>query len=90
MQLENNYYDYINDGSIYFSSTDTLKHLASIGFIIKEDNCIGLQVADVLPSRLMRMVNGLKDNYRLDAAIKTKIYKSGTDFESIVGLKRIL
>ena len=90
MQLENNYYDYINNGSIYFSSTDTIKHLASIGFIIKEDNCIGLQVADVLPSRLMRMINGLKDNYRFDAAIKTKIYKSGTDFESIVGLKRIL
>jgi len=90
MYLQTNYFDYINTGSIYYSQTDTKRHLSSIGFIIKEDNCIGLQIADILPSRLMRIVNGLKDNYRIDATIKSKIYKNNTDFQSIVGLQKIL
>ena len=90
MFLQRNYFDYVSTGSIYYNPTDAKKHLASIGFIIKEDNCIGLQVADILPSRLMRIVNGQKDNYKLDATIKSKIYKSGTDSQDVVGLKRIL
>ena len=90
MFLQRNYFEYVSSGSIFYSSADARRHLASIGFIIKEDNCIGLQVADVLPSRLMRIVNGQKDNYKLDATIKSKIYKSGTDFQDVVGLKKIL
>ncbi|MCL2486388.1 MAG: DUF3800 domain-containing protein [Oscillospiraceae bacterium] len=90
MYLQSNYFEYINSGSIYYSPDDTKKHLASIGFIAKEDNCVGLQIADILPSRLMRIVNGRRDNYRLDATIKEKIYKNGTDLQPVVGLKKIL
>ena len=90
MFLQTNYFDYVNNGSIYFTTHDTRSHLASIGFIIKEDNCAGLQVADMLPSRLMRIVNGQKDNYGLDTVIKGKIYAAGTEYMPILGLKKIL
>lgn len=90
MFLEANYFDYLNKGSIYYSPEDTKKHLASIGFIIKNDNCIGLQIADFIPSRLMRIVNRQKDNNNFDATIKTKIYMNGTEHESIIGFKKIL
>jgi len=90
MFLQRNYFEYVNTGSIFYSSTDAKNHLASIGFVIKEDNCVGLQIADILPSRLMRVVNGQKDNYKLGASIKSKLYMSGTDFQEVVGLKKIL
>ena len=90
MFLQTNYFDYINNGSIYYTPNDTKYHLASIGFIIKEDNCVGLQVADILPSRLMRIVNGQKDYYGMDAVINGKIYQAGTDYMPILGLKKII
>ena len=37
----------------------------------------------------MRIVNNQKDNYKFDTTIKSKIYMSGTEYESIVGFKKI-
>jgi hypothetical protein len=88
--LQNNYYNYHKYGSLFFDSESTKRHLASIGFVIKGDNCVGLQIADIFPSRLMRTVNGIKDNFKLDTTIKSKIYKTGTPLENVVGLKKIL
>jgi hypothetical protein len=89
MMLELNYLDYINSGSVFFNSEIAKKHLASIGFSIKADNCIGLQIADFIPARLMRNVSGKKDNYKFDLTLISKIYKSGTNLQSSVGLKKI-
>lgn len=90
MFLQRNYFDYFTNGSIFYNNKDTEKHLASIGFTIKGDNCIGLQIADIIPARLMRIVNEQSDNYLLNKTIKSKIYGSGTDKESIVGIKKII
>lgn len=90
MFLERNHFDYTSTGSIYFSSKDTSTHMATIEFVIKGDNCIGLQVADVIPARLMRIVNRQTDNHLLNKTIYDKLYWHGTDKEKILGLKNIL
>lgn len=90
MFLERNHFDYSEKGSIYFSQKDTARHLSTIGFIIKGDNCIGLQIADIIPARFMRIINGLSDNYLLNKTFHEKMYCFGTNKECILGLKNLL
>lgn len=83
--------NYQQNGSIYFNEKDIRQHLSSIGFTIKGDNCIGLQIVDPIPSQLMRYKAGYKkDSYLLYNTLSTKIYNSGTEYENILGIKNIL
>ena len=88
--LQDRYYDYLNNGSIYFKNTDAKNHLANLGFIIKVDNCVGLQLADFIPVQMMRIINGNKDYYAMGKMFQKKIYKCGTEYENMVGLKKII
>lgn len=90
MFLERNQFDYIEKGSIYFDKKETSAHLSSISFTIKGDNCIGLQIADIIPARFMRIVNRQSDNYLLNKLFHKKLYCYGTDKENILGLKNLL
>lgn len=85
------FYKYQQNGSIYFTELEIKKHLSSIGFIVKGDNCIGLQLADPVPSQLMRYISkSKKDTYNIYNTLSTKIYKVDTDYENILGIKNIL
>ena len=89
--LQRTFYEYIENGSLYFSKSDTTEYLTSLGFIIKGDNCIGLQIADIVPSQLLRYKNGIKkDFHKLSKTLSTKIYSFGTNYESVLGLKNLL
>lgn len=87
--LQKTFYEYLNNGSLYFSSADATKYLTSLGFTIKGDNCIGLQIADIIPSQLLRK-NVKKDFYKLRKTICSKIYTVGTNYEEILGIKNLL
>ena len=85
------FYKYQQNGSIYFDESEIKKHLSSIGFIVKGDNCIGLQLADPVPSQLMRYIAKYKnDFYNLYNTLSAKIYNVGSDYENILGIKNIL
>lgn len=85
------FYKYQQNGSIYFIESEIKKHLSSIGFIVKGDNCIGLQLVDPIPSQLMRYIaKNKKDFYDIYNTLSTKIYNVGTDYENILGIKNIL
>ena len=89
--LQKSFYEYIQNGSIYFSKEDTQKYLASLGFTVKGDNCIGLQIADIVPSQLLRYKQNFKrDFYDLAKTLGTKIYNVNTDYEDILGFKNLL
>lgn len=89
--LQKTFFEYIENGSVYFSKKDTNTYLTSLGFIIKEDNCIGLQIADIVPSQLLRYERGIKkDFHKLAKTLSAKIYNFNTDYEHILGIKNIL
>ena len=90
MYLERNHFDYTEKGSVYYDSKHTHSHLSTIAFVIKGDNCIGLQVADIIPARFMRIINGQRDNYQLNKLFHEKLYFYGTEKESVLGLKNLL
>ena len=88
--LQRNHFDYIERGSIYYDNKNTSNHLSTIGFIVKGDNCIGLQVADIIPARFMRIINQQSDNYLLNKTFHEKMYCFDTPKEKILGLKNLL
>ena len=89
-ELQHIYYSFIQNGSTYFSQQDFDNHLSSVGFVVKGDNCIGLQIADVLPSALLRKINGTKDFYNIGETYWKKLYCYNTDEQDVLGLRNIL
>ncbi len=89
-ELQHIYYSFIQNGSTYFSQQDFDNHLSSVGFVVKGDNCIGLQIADVLPSALLRKINGTKDFYNIGEMYWKKLYCYNTDEQDVLGLRNIL
>lgn len=88
--LQNSYYDYLGMGSLYHTAQTVQNHLSTLGFIYKEDNCIGLQIADMVPLLLIRKIKQNKGFYGLGDIFYKALYHSGDSFEEIVGFKNIL
>lgn len=88
--LQNTFYNYINNGSELFSSEIIKRHLKCLGFIVKGENCAGLQLVDFVPSTLMRIIEDKPDKYLMQDTIKSKLYYNNTECLNIVGLKNIL
>lgn len=88
--LLNSYYDYLNKDSLYYPINLIQKHLSALGFIYKEDNCIGLQIADMIPSLMIRQISNKIDNFKIKTILYNKLYYKGKDLEKILGFKQIL
>lgn len=85
------FFNYTNNGSLYFCVDQIEKHIASLGFNIKGDNCIGLQIADIIPSTMLKYACSVKnDSLSLIKILKPKIYKYNSDYEKILGVNRIM
>lgn len=89
-RLQDSYYSYLTNGSAYFNDNIAGKHLTSLSIIFKEDNCAGLQLADFVPISLLKKINGHKSCYGLLNAVDSKLYKNGTKFKEILGIRKIL
>lgn len=87
--LQKDYYSFIEKGSCYFTSCDYANHFSTLGFIIKRDNCVGLQVADICPSALLRAINESKDKYILGKIYRSKLYMHDTPEVDVLGFKKI-
>ncbi len=88
--LQNSYYDYTTRGSLYNSPPIIQQHLSSLGFIYKEDNCIGLQISDMSPSLLVRKIKFNKGFYGLGDIFYQKLYHAKDNLEKVIGFKDIL
>lgn len=89
--LQNTFYEYLTEGSILYSSKDIQDSITSLGFVIKKENCVGLQIADMVPSQLLRKYTGKPDHlFGISTNLYSKLYKFGSEYEHILGLKNIL
>lgn len=88
--LQHSYYNYLRNGSMYFCNDSYRKHLSSLGFIIKGDNCNGLQIVDIAPSSMLREINGSYDYYGIGKMYREKLYCNNTAYQDILGFKNIL
>ena len=88
--LQNTFYQYLNNGSELFSSDTAKYHLKCLGFLVKNENCIGLQLVDFIPATIIRIIKDESDKFSMQKVIKSKIYKHNTVCENILGVKNVL
>lgn len=88
--LQNTFYQYLNNGSELFPSETIRYHLKCLGFLVKNENCIGLQLADFIPATIIRIIKNSSDKYSIQKTIRSKVYYFDTDYEQILGIRNIL
>lgn len=88
--LQDTFYNYLKFGSELFKSVDVSSYLKCLGFIVKGENCIGLQIVDFIPRTITRIMNGSSDKFSLQTTVKEKLYFGDSDYKHILGVKNIL
>lgn len=89
--LRNHYHRIISNGTLYLDKNVFQERLLNINFLIKEDNNIGLQLADFIPGTLNRKCNGLppKTPSLLDI-IEDLLYDGNLGLKDRFGFKELL
>lgn len=89
-KLKSHYYTIVANGTLFLNKVLLQKRLLNINFLIKEDNVIGLQLADFIPNSSNRFCSGLeqKDPNLFDL-IDKKFYDGGIGLKERFGLKKI-
>lgn len=83
------FYNILHVGTDMYTTDNCKKYLSTIGFFVKKDNCIGLQVADFVPDSFVRNINGANNFYNVSNNFMRKIFTIGGEGKEIVGLRRL-
>ncbi|MCL1820039.1 MAG: DUF3800 domain-containing protein [Oscillospiraceae bacterium] len=83
------FYSLQHNGTLLVPTEDIRRHISSIGFIIKQDNCAGLQVADFIPSSFITIKRGKLDYYGFGKLYTDKLYSSDNTDRDMLGLRKI-
>lgn len=76
-------------GTALYSSEECSQYLSTIGFIIKKDNCVGLQIADFVPDTFVRTINGSNNFYNVSNNFINKMFSINGKYQNIVGLHKL-
>ena len=88
VSLKSHYYTIVANGTLFISKETFQKRLLDINFLIKEDNNIGLQLADFIPNPINRYCSG--ENQKspsLYEFIDSKLYDGFVNMKDRFGLK---
>lgn len=88
--LQKTFNDYINNGSELFKADVVRNYIRCLGFIVKNENCAGLQLVDFVPSTIVRILNKEQDKFSIQKTISDKIYYANTEYQNLIGLRNIL
>ena len=73
-----------------YTAEECKKYLSTLGFFIKKDNCIGLQIADFIPDSFIRDINGARNFHNVKVNFINKQLSVGGQYKNILGLNRII
>lgn len=76
-------------GTAMYSSEECSRYLSTLGFIIKKDNCVGLQIADFVPDTFVRTKNNSKNFYNVSNNFMNKMFSINGKYQDIVGLHKL-
>ena len=87
--LQYTFNNYVYNGSELFSEKE-VDRLKCLGFIVKNDNCVGLQMVDFIPSTIVRIVEKIPDKFSIQKTIGSKVYYANTKYQNMIGIKNML
>ena len=80
----------LSNGTDMYTAEECKKYLSTLGFFIKKDNCIGLQIADFIPDSFIRDINGARNFHNVKVNFINKQLSVGGQYKNILGLNRII
>ncbi len=83
------FHNILINGTNLYSPEECSRYLSTIGFIVKKDNCAGLQIADFVPDSFMRNINNSKNFYNVSNNFTSKIASVSGQYQEIVGLHKL-
>lgn len=83
------FHNMLTAGTNLYSTEECSRYLSTIGFIVKKDNCAGLQIADFVPDSFMRNINNSKNFYNVSNNFTSKIASVSGQYQEIVGLHKL-
>ncbi|MGP1910669.1 DUF3800 domain-containing protein [Metabacillus sp. JX24] len=87
-QLQSHFHILKANGTLFYEPKVLQKHLLNISFPLKEDNNIGLQIADMIPNPLNRDLSGTKQKIKgLVDIIHSKAYDGLVEEKQRFGIK---
>lgn len=89
-QLRTHYHVLQANGTLFYEDSVLQKHLSGIEFSLKEDNIVGLQLADTLPNSLNRKLSNMKQKtFGLIDVLNDKAYDGLLEQKDRFGIKII-
>ena len=89
-RLQNHYFNLISNGTLFLHRNALQKHVTTISFPLKQDNNIGLQIADFIPNVLKKYAHNLRQRTpSIKESIVKSLYDGGVNNERRFGLKII-
>ena len=77
-------------GTNIYLPTTIKRKISTLNFNIKKDNCIGLQIADMIPLVLVRRIHGKSNPYTLYNIFSSKLYKNNQSSVDGYGFIKVL
>lgn len=88
--MQDLFYNFTQVGTNLYLPTTIREYIFTLNFNIKKDNCIGLQIADMIPLAFVRNLNGDSNPYNLYNVLSSKLYKGCQSSSDGYGLIKIL
>lgn len=91
-RLENHYNLVKSNGTLYFDKEVFQERLKTISFPMKEDNSIGIQIADFIPNPVARYlkIGGEQKILNLFSEISNSLYDGNLSLVNRFGIKKVL
>ena len=88
-KIQQYYFHMLKHGTNIYQPLAIDKFITTTSFIVKEENCIGLQIADIVSNSCMKHVNGQNVKHNMWNIIQSKLYDGGINNVNIYGLAKL-
>lgn len=88
-KIQQYYFHILKYGTNIYQSPAIDKYITTTSFLVKEENCIGLQIADLVAYNCVKHVNGNPVKHNIWNYIEPKIYDGGNGDISSYGLVKL-
>ena len=88
-QIQKYYFDILHNGTNIFTYEAIDKYITTTSFTVKEENSIGLQIADIVAYNSIRHINGYKIEHQMWDVLNPKFYNGNKDDIETYGLIKL-
>lgn len=88
-KIQQYYFHILKHGTNVYQSSAIETHITTTSFLVKEENCIGLQIADLIAYNCVKYINGITPKHNMWNIIDPKLYDGVNNEVDLYGLVKL-